>query len=63
MKDFERMNLPRDEQPPEPECIQCGDCGPWIDEATELCDMCFEQMFGDDEDVMEATFGPAEVQP
>lgn len=28
-------------------CSECGDSFPEIDEATELCDHCFEQIFGE----------------
>jgi hypothetical protein len=29
-------------------CTLCGDDNPCVDEATELCEMCFEHVFGDD---------------
>lgn len=29
-------------------CLECGDESPWVDEATELCEMCFEHIFGVD---------------
>lgn len=29
-----------------PECAECHDIGEWVDEATELCEMCFEHIFG-----------------
>jgi hypothetical protein len=29
-------------------CTLCGDDGPAVDEATELCEMCFEHTFGED---------------
>ena len=37
------------------ECIECGDTGPWVDECTNLCEMCSEWImgpddFGDEED-------------
>jgi hypothetical protein len=31
-------------------CDNCGDEGPWVDEATELCDMCYEQFFPEESD-------------
>lgn len=30
-------------------CSECGDDGPWIDEATELCEMCYEHIMGPDD--------------
>lgn len=32
------------------ECSECGDTGPWIDEATELCEMCYDHIMGPDDD-------------
>lgn len=29
-------------------CTRCGDDSPNVDEATELCEMCFEHTFGID---------------
>lgn len=43
------MTLPKEAlmEPPETVCALCGDDFPEIDEATELCDSCFEWVFGD----------------
>ena len=32
------------------ECMECGDTGPWVDEATQLCEMCYDHIMGPDED-------------
>lgn len=32
------------------ECMECGDVGPWIDEATSLCEMCYDHIMGPDDD-------------
>lgn len=34
---------------PDIECIRCGDAGPWVDEATEFCEACYEHVFPDEE--------------
>lgn len=40
---------------PDEGCIECGDVGPWVDEATQFCESCYEWImgpddFGDEED-------------
>jgi hypothetical protein len=38
------------ERIPDPdECMECGDTGPWVDECTQLCEMCSDWIMGPDD--------------